>query len=79
MEQFDPRHRSHLFTLSVWEEEIGADQTEWRGKVQLLANREISYFRTWETLVPLLLRMLSDLDSSIEMHRGGGDARGATP
>lgn len=60
------RPRSHLFTVRVWQEEIGADQTEWRGKVQLLTSGDVRYFRGWATLVPLLLTMLSELDSELE-------------
>ena len=56
------RH-SHLFTIRIWEEEIEADQTEWRGKVQLLTNGEVRYFREWTTLVSLLLTMLRDAES----------------
>jgi hypothetical protein len=67
MEKPARRPRSHLFTLSVWEEEIDAERTELRGKVQLLTNREVCYFRDWETLVPLLRRMLSNLDSDIDL------------
>jgi hypothetical protein len=55
--------RTHLFTVRVWEEEIGADQTEWRGKVQLVTSGEVRYFREWAALVPLLLTMLSELDT----------------
>ena len=69
MEKPAQRSRSHLFTLSVWEEEIGADRTELRGKVQLLTNREVSYFRGWEALVPLLRRMLAGLDSLADAHK----------
>ncbi len=58
--------RSHLFTVRVWQEEIGTDQTEWRGKVQLLTSGDVRYFRGWATLVPLLLTMLSELDSELE-------------
>lgn len=52
--------RSHLFTVRVWEEEIRPGQTEWRGKVQLLTNGEVRYFREWAALGPLLLTMLRD-------------------
>jgi hypothetical protein len=55
--------RSHLFTVRVWEEQIGTDQTEWRGKVQLVTSGEVRYFRDWEALVPLLATMLSELDT----------------
>jgi hypothetical protein len=54
---------SHLFTIRVWEEEIGTDQTEWRGKVQLVTSGEVRYFRGWAALVPLLATMLSEMDT----------------
>lgn len=58
------RPRSHLFTVRVWEEEIGIDQNEWRGKVQLFPGGDVRYFREWAALLPLLLKMLeeSELD-----------------
>jgi hypothetical protein len=56
--------RSHLFTVRVWEEEVGAGQTELRGKVQLLTSGEVHYFREWTALVPLLLAMLSESQSN---------------
>ena len=58
--------RSHLFTVRVWEEETGAGQTEWRGKVQLLTNGEVQYFREWAALVPLLLAMLAESQSGVQ-------------
>jgi hypothetical protein len=63
------RHpRSHLFTVRVWQEEIGQDQTEWRGKVQLISNGNVCYFRGWEGLVPLLLSMLSEVCELVRKH-----------
>lgn len=52
--------RSHLFTVHVWQEEVGSDQTEWRGKVQLITDGTVRYFRGWDGLVPLLVRMLAE-------------------
>jgi hypothetical protein len=63
MDTSNVRPRSHLFTVRVWEEKIGAEQTEWRGKVQLFPSGEIRYFREWAALVPLLLTMLSEENS----------------
>jgi len=65
--------RSHLFTVRVWEEEVGVDQREWRGKVQLLSSGEVRYFREWAALAPLLLAMLSESepDSDINLHSKG--------
>lgn len=52
---------SHLFTVRIWEEEMGPEQTELRGKVQLLTTGETRYFREWAQLVPLLRMMLAEL------------------
>ncbi len=57
---------SLLFTVRVWQEEIEIDQTEWRGKVQLFPSGEVRYFREWSALTPLLLTMLSKMNSDIE-------------
>ena len=62
----DVQPRSHLFTVRVWEEQIGADQIEWRGKVQLLTSGEVRYFRDWAALVPLLLTMLAESQSEVQ-------------
>jgi hypothetical protein len=58
--------RSYLFTVRVWQEEVGHDQTEWRGKVQLITDGNVCYFRGWEALVPLLLSMLSEVETLSE-------------
>jgi hypothetical protein len=63
------RPHSHLFTVRVWKEEVGTDQTEWRGKVQLLTSGDVRYFREWEDLVPLLLTMLSEFESGLELNQ----------
>ena len=60
MEKADQHPRSHLFTVRVWQEEVGKDKTEWRGKVHLITTGNVRYFRGWEALVPLLLTMLSE-------------------
>ena len=60
MDKASQSPRSHLFTVGVWQEEMSNGQTEWRGKVQLLASGEVRYFRDWAALVPLLRTMLSE-------------------
>jgi hypothetical protein len=60
---------SHLFSIRVWEEEIAADQSEWRGKVQLLTSGEVRYFREWTALVPLLISMLSESELDINQSK----------
>lgn len=55
--------RSRLFTLQVWQEFVGNDRTEWRGKLHLITDGDVRYFRGWEELVPLLVAMLSKLET----------------
>ncbi len=63
------RHpRSHLFTVRVWQEEVSRDQTEWRGKVQLITDGNVRYFQGWEALAPLLLAMLLDWEALPDPH-----------
>ena len=66
MEKADQHSRSHLFTVRVWQEEVGQDLREWRGKVQLITDGNVRYFRGWEGLVPLLLSMLSEVETHSE-------------
>jgi len=49
--------------VRVWEEAIGASETEWRGKVQLTTTGDVRYFRQWETLATLLAAMLLESTS----------------
>lgn len=66
MDRLDQHPRSHLFTVRVWQEEVGHDQMEWRGKVHLITNGNVCYFRGWEGLVSLLITMLSELETLSE-------------
>ncbi len=50
---------SHLFTVRLWQEELGNGQTELRGKVQHVSSGEARYFRDWPTLIAFLLALLS--------------------
>ena len=62
-EKPDSQPRSHVFMVRVWEEAIGPQQSEWRGRVQLLTTGETRYFREWTGLAPLLVTLLADLDT----------------
>ena len=53
--------RSHLFTVRVWQEDLGEGQTEWRGQVHLVTSGDVRYFREWSTLAPLLVTMLAEV------------------
>ena len=58
MDQDQGHSRSHLFTLRLWEEELGGGQSELRGRVQAIASGEAAYFRDWPGLVAVLQRLL---------------------
>jgi hypothetical protein len=64
----DRHPRSHLFTVHAWQEEVSRDQTEWRGKVQLITDGTVRYFRGWEAQAPLLLAMLLDWEALPDPH-----------
>lgn len=49
---------THLFTVRLWLEELGEEQTEWRGEVQYVVSGEVRYFRDWTMLIATLQAML---------------------
>ncbi|MEZ4619241.1 MAG: hypothetical protein R2867_27530 [Caldilineaceae bacterium] len=57
---------SHIFALRLWQEETGAGQQEWRGRIYDAATRDVRYFREWASLISLLLAMLRDAEQSQE-------------
>ncbi len=60
MEQ-EPKHPgSHLFTLRVWQEELGGGQAEWRGRAQDIATGAAAYFQGWPGLIAVLSRLLEE-------------------
>jgi hypothetical protein len=63
-------YRSHLFTVRLWPEELGAGQSEWRGKVQHVLSGETRYFRDWPTLLTHLQTMLPAADSDQQVSGG---------
>lgn len=60
--------RSHLFTVCVWQEDLGEGQTEWRGQVRLVTSGDVRYFREWSALVPLLVTMLAEASVDGDSH-----------
>jgi hypothetical protein len=62
----DQLHRSHLFTVRLWAEDIGHGQTEWRGRVQQVTSGEAYYFRDWPTLIAHLLKLLPPSETQPE-------------
>jgi hypothetical protein len=67
MDRYYQNYPSHLFTVRVWQEELGDGQKEWRGKVQHVHTGEVRYFREWPALVAALLKMLSEPDPHAEV------------
>lgn len=63
MDKAKQPYRSHLFTVRLWPEELGAGQNEWRGKVQHVLSGQRRYFRDWATLVTYLQAMLPDVEA----------------
>jgi hypothetical protein len=59
MERERSQRSSDLFTVRLWQEELGNGQTELRGKVQHVSSGEARYFRDWPTLIAFLLALLS--------------------
>ena len=54
-----PSRATRLFTLRLWQEEVGEGTVEWRGKVQALPQGEAYYFRDWQGLIGRLVAMLA--------------------
>ncbi|TAH53652.1 MAG: hypothetical protein EYC68_02600 [Chloroflexota bacterium] len=52
-------HRSQLFTVRVWLEDLGNGQSEWRSRVQHIPSGEIRYLNEWSMLLAFILEMLS--------------------
>jgi len=61
-----PRHRSQLFTVRIWPEDLGDGRAEWRGRVQHVLSGEAHYFREWPALIAALNAMLAENDSAPE-------------
>lgn len=67
MDRQHQRHRSHLFTVRLWQEELSDGVAEWRGKVQHVHSGEAFYFREWSALVEGLQKLLSQPMSYTEV------------
>jgi hypothetical protein len=55
-----PHSHSHLFTIRLWEENLGAGEKEWRGRIQSIATGETAHFRDWPGLVSVLSRLVEN-------------------
>jgi len=49
--------RSQLFTVRVWQEELGEGRSEWRGQVRHVLSGETRHFRDWPSLVTFIVEI----------------------
>jgi hypothetical protein len=71
MEKERQHHRSYLFTVRVWLEDLGDGKKEWRGKVQYISNGETCYFREWPVLLAFLQKQAPDEGDSLDHEPDG--------
>jgi hypothetical protein len=60
MDQAQVPSPTHLFTVRLWREDLGAGQREWRGELHEVVSGEVRYFREWPALIALLQALLLD-------------------
>ena len=59
---------TQLFTVRVWQEQLGAGQTEWRGQIQHVLTGRAFYFRTWLEMTQRLCALL-EASPAVETER----------
>ena len=64
LDRMSPSLTSHLFTVRVWREELGAGRVEWRGKVQHALRGEARYFREWAELIAFVQQQVGDAEQA---------------
>ncbi len=57
MQQEQQHPQAHRFILRLWQEPLGEDRLEWRGRVQEIASGETAFFRDWPGLIATLTRL----------------------
>ncbi len=60
-----------LFTLRLWQEQLDAERSEWRGEIKNLATAETRYFRTWAEIAMLVPAMLDDASDEYSFATAG--------
>jgi hypothetical protein len=63
--------RTHLFTVRLWIEPLGDQQSEVRMQVKHLLSGETHYFRTWADVMAFLLAKIQALDAESRGEGGG--------
>jgi hypothetical protein len=64
MENEFPHPGSHLFTVRLWQEELGGGEVEWRGRAQNIATGAAAYFRDWPGLIDVLSHLVETTDAA---------------
>lgn len=63
-----PQHRSYLFTVRLWLEDLSDGRTEWRGEVHQVTTGQSRYFRDWPSLAQALLTLLGRDEATERAH-----------
>ena len=63
MEQEYQHPGSRLFTVRLWQEELGGGQIEWRGRGQDITSGAAAYFRDWPGLISVLSRLVETTEA----------------
>lgn len=59
-----------IFTMRLWQEPLDAEKKEWRGEVKNLSTNEVRYFRQWDEIASLVVKMLrEESESSKSWHK----------
>ena len=53
----DDCSRTQLYMLRIWQEDLRDGRSEWRGRVQQVANDHVRYFSSWTALAACLEEM----------------------
>lgn len=69
-DELQETRRSTLFTVRVWQEDLGEGQSEWRGKVQHVLNGDTRYFRDWQTLIAFIIESATPIQR-VDTQEGG--------
>ena len=56
--------RSQLFTVRVWQEDVGEGRSEWRSQVRHVLSGETGYFRDWQSLVSFIVERIVLADAA---------------
>ncbi len=74
MTQGRTHHRTHLFTLRMWAEDLGEDRLEWRAQVRHVLSGETHYFRRWSELWDFVQACLPEWDMADNGVEGGDES-----